>query len=799
MSIIENAERYMKRYDYLIEKRERKYKQGKRLTPEEDEELRNLRPNVFTPILIMFELLHDTVKSNQTIRKSTIHSNTSHNHPRNRRRIKQNQTGGNPSIPALASASAIGGIPTAMPTNTNEDDEEDDEEDEEDDEEENDAESKEVRRLSQLEESLMPLLTKIIVYIEQNKKKEQKKKDEEEEEEKYPDIGTTAKNSAILVIRRIKKWWNDLIAGGTSDLSSKINMKKAIPQLPNNPDDMNKLVDKATAAIHGPLQKIEKLLSHDVRDIASSSVEGIMNALSLIPGIGTTLQLWRLLQNVIVIMSKSVTTMAGAKTQGVELKTNIQDMKGDIEAAAQGAAQGAVQNAAQGAMGDLAGGVPGGLPGGAPGGAPGGGGGEGGGGGGGEGGGAPGGGGGGEGGGAGAAGGGAAGGGAAGGGAGGAGAAGGGAAGGLGGLAGAAGGLAGAAGGLGGLAGAAGGLGGLAGAAGGLGGLAGAAGGLGGLANAAGGLGGLANAAGGLGGLANAAGGLGGLANAAGGLGGLANVAGGLAGAAGKGGVGDMLKSVDPNAANMLNAAGGLLGGIGDVAGGLSPETIKNTIQFTVKFVGDLTGILQKGDTNAIVPFLVNTVSNLATSAGTNPEAVSKKIEESIKQSMQQGTPLNTVLQNALILTGMPPNQVTKSLSTVNAGLKATGLGASSITGIINMAKDPKKLGSLVSIGTDLNNMSNKIAAGKEVSPFEFGKLALKGTSALVGTVGLGNAMNLMKTGAKMGGMFGGGSSTHHKSNHLRSIKKYKREYKQSLREIRKTRKKLMKYIRNII
>ena len=746
MSIIENAERYMKRYDYLIEKRERKYKQGKRLTPEEDEELRNLRPNVFTPILIMFELLHDTVKSNQTIRKSTIHSNTSHNHPRNRRRIKQNQTGGNPSIPALASASAIGGIPTAMPTNTNEDDEEDDEEDEEDDEEENDAESKEVRRLSQLEESLMPLLTKIIVYIEQNKKKEQKKKDEEEEEEKYPDIGTTAKNSAILVIRRIKKWWNDLIAGGTSDLSSKINMKKAIPQLPNNPDDMNKLVDKATAAIHGPLQKIEKLLSHDVRDIASSSVEGIMNALSLIPGIGTTLQLWRLLQNVIVIMSKSVTTMAGAKTQGVELKANIQDMKGDIEAAAQGAAQGAAQNAAQGAMGDLAGGVPGGLPGGLPGGAPGGGGGgEGGGGGGGEGGGAPGG----------------------------------------GGGEGAPGGAPGGGGGEGGGApGGGGGEGGGAGAAGG-----GAAGG-----GAAGGGAGGAGAAGG-----GAAGGLGGLANAAGGLGGLANVAGGLAGAAGKGGVGDMLKSVDPNAANMLNAAGGLLGGIGDVAGGLSPETIKNTIQFTVKFVGDLTGILQKGDTNAIVPFLVNTVSNLATSAGTNPEAVSKKIEESIKQSMQQGTPLNTVLQNALILTGMPPNQVTKSLSTVNAGLKATGLGASSITGIINMAKDPKKLGSLVSIGTDLNNMSNKIAAGKEVSPFEFGKLALKGTSALVGTVGLGNAMNLMKTGAKMGGMFGGGSSTHHKSNHLRSIKKYKREYKQSLREIRKTRKKLMKYIRNII
>jgi hypothetical protein len=259
-----------------------------------------------------------------------------------------------------------------------------------------------------------------------------------------------------------------------------------------------------------------------------------------------------------------------------------------------------------------------------------------------------------------------------------------------------------------------------------------------------------------------------------------------------------MLKSVDPNAANMLNAAGGLLGGMGDIAGSLSPETVKNAVQFTVKFVGDLTGILQKGDTNAIVTFLVNTVSNLATSAGTNPEAVSKKIEESIKKSLTDGTPLNAVLQNALVLTGMQPDQVTKSLSTVNAGLKATGLGTSSITSIINMTKDPKKLGNLVSIGTDLNNMSNKLAAGKEVSPLEFGKLAMKGASAVVGTVGLGNAMDLAKFAAKqIGGS--GGSGSHHKSNHLRSIKKYKREYKQSLREIRKTRKKFMKYIKNII
>jgi hypothetical protein len=366
MSVINNVERYIKRYDYLMDKRERRIKHGKQLSEDENEELRKIRPNVFTPIMMMFELLHDIVKTNQDVRKSSKQRNI-------------NQTGGatpttsptktdpkNDTVVAESAAAAAAAaavmmnqpdnalVASAPPLDDNENDNENDNDNKDDD--------GEARRLSELEESLLPLLTKIIVYIEENKKAEKKKDDEEEEEEKYPDIGTTAKNSAILVIRRIKKWWNDLISGGTSDLSSKINLKKAIPQLANNPADMNKLnmkaeelnklAEKATDVIHEPLKKIERILSNDVRDIASSSVEGIMNALSLIPGIGTTLQLWRLLQNVIVIMSKSVTTMAGAKNQGTALKLGVQGLQGDFQkmAADPGAMAGKV-------AGNVAGGV----------------------------------------------------------------------------------------------------------------------------------------------------------------------------------------------------------------------------------------------------------------------------------------------------------------------------------------------------------------------------------------------------------------------------------------------------------
>ena len=388
MSIIENAERYMKRYDYLMEKRERKHNQGKRLTQEEDEELQKLRPNVVTPIFVMFELLHDIVKSNQEIRRggsggggggggvatqrgggddkwsmtkeqewqpTTVRPPSSSPAVTNAIAAASASAAAAAAASASASATAAG---SAIPTAPQQlqasapplDDDADDDAD---------ADAKEAGRLLALEESLLPLLTKIIVFIEQNKKAD-KKKDDEDEEEKYPDIGTTAKNSAILVVRRIKKWWNDLIQGGSSDLSSKINLRKAIPQLADNSADMNKLNDmaeKATEAIHDPLQKIAKILSNDVRDIASSSVEGIMNALSLIPGIGTTLQLWRLLQNVIVIMSKSVTTMAGAKTQGVALKTNIMGLKDQLAGDAMNMAKGAGAGAVAGAVGSAIGGA----------------------------------------------------------------------------------------------------------------------------------------------------------------------------------------------------------------------------------------------------------------------------------------------------------------------------------------------------------------------------------------------------------------------------------------------------------
>ena len=379
-------------------------------------------------------------------------------------------------------------------------------------------------------------------------------------------------------------------------------------------------------------------------------------------------------------MSKSVTTMAGAKTQGVDLKQNVASMKGEIESLAQnpqalaGAAMGAT-GGLEGAMGAMGAQGPEGSGGsGGPGeaGAPG----------------AP---------------------------------------------------------------GAAGGLGGLANAA-------GAAGGLGGLANAAGGLGGLANAAGGLGGLANAAGGLGGLANAAGGLGGLANAA-----------------------ANIANA------GAAGAPGGTDP----------------------------LVQTLVNSLKQAAIASGISPETAAAKIDQSVKSSLAQGSPLNEIAKTALMFAGVPPSESQKAFNIASAGLNAAGITPDKIA---NALKDPEKLlkglSSAAGAVSDIANMSDKFMSGN-ISPsdvWKMGKAGLSGvnaisdatgiskTSMLKGALGAANAANitpggLLKTGL---GMRGGNGNYIHPSS-LRSTKKYKREYKQSLRELRRTRKRIMKYIKNII
>jgi hypothetical protein len=106
----------------------------------------------------------------------------------------------------------------------------------------------------------------------------------------------------------------------------------------------------------------------------------------------------------------------------------------------------------------------------------------------------------------------------------------------------------------------------------------------------------------------------------------------------------------------------------------------------------------------------------------------------------------------------------------------------------------PKGMGDVASTATKFAGTGALL--GKAPSMIPGGALNKVADMAGIGGKELGAAANMA---GNLGKFLGGGGAKPHTTNHLRSIKKYKREYKQSLREIRKTRKKLMKYIRNII
>ena len=78
----------------------------------------------------------------------------------------------------------------------------------------------------------------------------------------------------------------------------------------NDPKKIAKLGDD----IKKPLEDLQKNTIKGISGAATASVEMVMNAFSMIPGLGTTILVWRMFQNLLVIMGATLSTQAGANT-----------------------------------------------------------------------------------------------------------------------------------------------------------------------------------------------------------------------------------------------------------------------------------------------------------------------------------------------------------------------------------------------------------------------------------------------------------------------------------------------------
>jgi hypothetical protein len=163
---------------------------------------------------------------------------------------------------------------------------------------------------------------------------------ENNEPVKYPDLGNAVLNTVSNAIKKIKDWFNKLLGNTNKGAADRLKSILKLPEGKEEGEHTLKAVDETTS-------KIDKTINKHFKTIANSGVETILNAFSLVPGIGTTLQLWRLVHSVINMITGTIDKTNELKNEVIEGAEKIpnaikEDAKAGAGAAATTDAAGAV-------------------------------------------------------------------------------------------------------------------------------------------------------------------------------------------------------------------------------------------------------------------------------------------------------------------------------------------------------------------------------------------------------------------------------------------------------------------------
>jgi plasmid maintenance system antidote protein VapI len=82
-----------------------------------------------------------------------------------------------------------------------------------------------------------------------------------------------------------------------------------------------KKMDAATEALRVQAEKIQRLVATGIGGAASASIDMILNAFSMSPVFGTTILVWRMFQNMLMIMGASLSVQAASNSGATTLAT----------------------------------------------------------------------------------------------------------------------------------------------------------------------------------------------------------------------------------------------------------------------------------------------------------------------------------------------------------------------------------------------------------------------------------------------------------------------------------------------
>jgi len=92
-------------------------------------------------------------------------------------------------------------------------------------------------------------------------------------------------------------------------------LMKTVGVTSSDPDGAVVKLDGITAKIGQSIEKLQRTVVGGVSGAATASMDMILNAFSMMPGIGTTLLVWRMFQNLLVIIGASLSVQSG-QTEG---------------------------------------------------------------------------------------------------------------------------------------------------------------------------------------------------------------------------------------------------------------------------------------------------------------------------------------------------------------------------------------------------------------------------------------------------------------------------------------------------
>ena len=126
----------------------------------------------------------------------------------------------------------------------------------------------------------------------------------------------------VSLLEGIWKWIKDLFTGAFNEkfeaLRKQFSADELFKLFGTNPDQK---IEKATGVFQEQAEKLQRLVATGIGGAASASIDMILNAFSMSPVFGTTILVWRMFQNMLMIMCASLSVQAASNSTSTTLAT----------------------------------------------------------------------------------------------------------------------------------------------------------------------------------------------------------------------------------------------------------------------------------------------------------------------------------------------------------------------------------------------------------------------------------------------------------------------------------------------